>query len=239
MGKWVSRGYCSTDDAEARGVELEFFRKNLSIILANSYQVLATPRYFFCQLGSAWLSVAFWFGGGGKIPLGVLVALWQTGDMVFECPGCHGRLYAVGICGSVLSGCGSAWGTCANCRQSDIRSPEVATSILAVGNMLQIHRNEPVIERGKQPRFDWTEGLVGESTPDRVVVPTVEAVDLHTLVEELTGTSRASDRAIQPTSAEDARSTALSPSDRPRGFTSPLRIERQSRRLVPDRRIRP
>jgi hypothetical protein len=228
MGKWVSRGYGPTGDAEARRVEDEFFQAHVSVILANSDRILANPRYFFCQLGSAWLSVAFWFGGGGKIPLGVLVALWQRGEMVFDCPRCQGQFYAVGISGSILSGCGRVWGCCANCR-SYVRSLDAATSILAVGNMLRVHRNEAVIERGGQPRFDWAQGLVGESTPDRVIVPAIEGVDLKTLVEELTGTSRASERAIQPTLAGEVAPGAVDLTDRPRGFTSPLRIEKQSR----------
>jgi hypothetical protein len=39
--------------------------------------------------------------------------------------------------------------------------------MMAVGELLRTHRNEPVIEKGTHPVFDWNEGLKGESTPDR------------------------------------------------------------------------
>jgi hypothetical protein len=58
-------------------------------------------------------------------------------------------------------------------------------SILAIGTQLETYRNEPVITDGEQPRFDWKEGLVGESTSARVIAPATEPAGLRTLILEL------------------------------------------------------
>jgi hypothetical protein len=56
---------------------------------------------------------------------------------------------------------------------------------LAVARLLPLYKNEPIIEYGKRPRFDWKDGLIGETTPDRVLVPAVEPVDLTALLAKL------------------------------------------------------
>jgi hypothetical protein len=189
VSRWVFYSYGPQNDPEAIRVRQEedaLLRRHLRLILANADRVLETPRYFFCQLRTAFMSSLWVFGGGGPIPLGVLLLLWKSGEMIFECRGCRGRLYAVGISASILSGCGGAWGLCLDCnQQQDTRRDHMGETILAVGPLLRTYRNEPVIEKGKQPRFDWKYGLVGESTHDRVIVPAVEPVDLRTLIEEL------------------------------------------------------
>ena len=197
MGKWGTYGYGpgSGNDPEnvrARLEESRLFRESLPVILANADRILATPRYFFCQLDSAYMSSLWWFRGGGPIPLGVLLLLWRKGKMIFECPDCRGLLHAVGISGSMLSGCGSAWGPCLDCGEEKFARGQMGDTMLAVGPMLSEYRNEPVVQRGKRPSFDWKDGLVGEYTPDRVIVPAIEAAPLHVLVSELTGSSLAS-----------------------------------------------
>ncbi|HEY6930616.1 MAG TPA: hypothetical protein VJA66_13135 [Thermoanaerobaculia bacterium] len=189
MSKWVSYGYRVSDDLEARQareIEEELLREHLPLILASSERILETPRFFYCQLADAWLS-SMWLYGGGPIPLGVLLLLWEAGEMQFECPSCGGPLYAIGVSGSALSGSGSAWGICAKCRTAQSHRGPCGRSVHAGGRMLPRYRNEPIIQKGKHPRFDWKDGLTGESTPDRVIVPAVEAVDLWELICALTG----------------------------------------------------
>ena len=190
MSRFVSYGYSPPNDPEdrvAREVEEALLCEYLPLILANSERILETPRYFFCQISAAWLS-SIWVYGGGPIPLGVLLLLWDAGEMRFECPSCGSSLYAIGVAGSILSGSGSAWGVCAGCRTAQrVTKYRFGRPISAVGKLLPRYRNEPIIEKGKQPRFDWKDGLTGESTPDRVLVPAVEAVDLWELICELTG----------------------------------------------------
>ena len=45
--------------------------------------------------------------------------------------------------------------------------------------------NEAVIEKGKRPKFSWSKGLEGETTPDKVIKAKVEAVTLAQLIKEL------------------------------------------------------
>lgn len=185
MSRWASYGYAPVGDPNARHVEDWFLVEHFPTVHANIDRIVETPRYFFCQLRSAWLSAPFVFGGGGPIPLGVLALLWRVGEMIYDCPICGERFFAVGACGSVLSGCGSVWGVCLHCRKRRFSRRQCGSSIIAVGELLAVHRNEAVIAKGKQPRFDWAEGLMGESSPDRVIVPAITALDLERLVREI------------------------------------------------------
>ncbi len=45
--------------------------------------------------------------------------------------------------------------------------------------------NNEIIEKGERPKFSWSKGLVGETTPDKVIKAKVEAVSLTELVKEL------------------------------------------------------
>ncbi len=189
MSKWTSCGEDPPNDLEAiraRRKDHDLLQQHLPVILANSDRVLEAPRYFFCQPRTAYMSSLWIFGGGGPIPIGVLLLLWKALKMIFVCPACGGKVYAVGISGSVLSSCGSIWGPCLNCNQGQhLRRDRLGETILAIGPLLRNHRNEPVIEKGERPRFDWKEGVVGESTPARVIIPAVEPVNLETLVTQI------------------------------------------------------
>jgi hypothetical protein len=189
MSKWVSCGFEPVVDMRAREVEDQLIREKLPLIISNSGRILSTPRYFFCQPLSAFLSCPYVFGGGETIPLGVLVLLWRAGKMKFDCPACGALAYGFGVGGSVLSGSGSVRGICIGCRQWRCDRRNVAESILAAGPLIASIRNEPLVEKGKRPRFDWTAGLVGKTTPDRVIVPVVEPVVLEGLIQEVTGSS--------------------------------------------------
>ena len=97
---------------------------------------------------------------------------------------------------------------------------------LRVRGVLGQYTNQPVIERGKQPRFDWKEGLVGESTPDQVMVPAVEPVDLLSLVRELTDVlSEESDQAFAP--ANQPAVLSRLEGRRSGGITFPLLLEKK------------
>ena len=219
MSRWISHGYSTPDDSEARQareVEEALLCEYLPVIVENADRILETPAHFYRRLASAWLS-SMWFYAGGLIPLGVLLMLWEAGEMRFECPLCEGTLYAVGACGSILSGAGSAWGVCDRCRASRIVRPStMARTIVAVGGLLPCYRNLPLVEKGTQPRFDWKDGLKGEFTPDRVLVPAVEALDLWELICELAGIN-----------VGDYRRTPRSTGSMPRGLMEPITLEKR------------
>jgi hypothetical protein len=183
MAKFVSYAYRPQGDAESRRKEMEILRRGSPLILRNLDRILRTPRFFFCQLQSAY-SWTFWFGPSGPIPLGVLVSLWENGKMIYGFPQCGGRLYAIGVGGSF--GGGDVWGLCADCGYNGkFSSASWNEGFFAVAQLLPLYKNEPVIEYGKRPRFDWKYGLVGETTPDKVLVPAVEPVVLPALLAEL------------------------------------------------------
>ena len=181
-----SYSFNPTDDPktrQVRGVENDLLRQHLSVILANADQVLDTPRYFFCQPTMAFMSSLWLFGGGGPIALGVLIVLWEEGRLPYDCPSCGFRFHAVGLSGSAFQEVGTVWGFCCGCGQSQrVRFAPCHADMMAIGNSLRICRNEPLIEKGSQPRFDWKKGITGESTPDKVIIPAVEPVDLRTLI---------------------------------------------------------
>jgi hypothetical protein len=105
--------------------------------------------------------------------------------MIYDCPECGGRLHAVGVGGS-FSG-GDVWGLCADCSYKGEFgcSPGWHEGFFAVARLLPLYKNESIIECGKRPRFDWQYGLVGETTPDKVLVAAIEPVDLPSLLDEL------------------------------------------------------
>lgn len=108
--------------------------------------------------------------------------------MIFECPECQGRLHAVGMCGSILSGRGSVWGPCLDCgKEQKLRLGGIGKTIEEIDSLLKVCRNQDVVRPGKRPRFDWKDGLVGESTPDTFVIPAVEAAPLSVLIAEIGG----------------------------------------------------
>jgi hypothetical protein len=158
MAKLVSYAYRPQGDAKSRRKEMEILRRGFPLILRNLGRILMTPRFFFCQLQSAY-SWTFWFGPGGPIPLGILVLLWEDGKMIHGCPECGGRFHAVGVGGS-FSG-GSVWGLCADCGYvGKFSSRSWLQGFLAVARLLPLYKNEPIIENGKRPRFDWKDGPV-------------------------------------------------------------------------------
>jgi hypothetical protein len=231
MAKWVSYGYFPEQDPEARRaqeIEDELLRGHFAVILENLDLILETPRYFFCQLRSAWFS-CLWVYGGGPIPLGVLALLWDEGKMLYACPSCGFGLHAVGLTGSALTGIRSAWGFCTGCSQRQtLRFPSGHDDLLAVGKLVGIHRNEPIIEKGTHPVFDWKDSLKGEFTPDKVIVPAVEAVDFRTLIVELRG-SELKDGGEEGELLRDSEPMKHAPQPIPRGFTHPIRLEKKRR----------
>ncbi|MFY9550344.1 MAG: hypothetical protein WAU32_04275 [Thermoanaerobaculia bacterium] len=230
MSKWVSYGYGPQSDPESIRARLEedgLLREYLPLILSNADLILGTPRYFFCQLWTAYMSSLWVFRGGGPIPLGVLIGLWGEGKLLYDCPSCGLRLHVTGLRGSALQKFGAVWGYCAGCGWQKVSPAPCHDDMMAIGSMLRFHRNEPVIEKGKQPRFDWKEGLVGEYTPDRVIVPAVEPSDLRSLIVDLSGSKLdrvSEDGQVSPDSGSEKRLA------RPmrRGFAYPIPLAKKS-----------
>ena len=100
------------------------------------------------------------------------------------------------------------------------------SDMMELGSLLRTYRNKPLIARGKQPGFDWKDGLVGESTPDRVIVPSVEPVGLRTLIMELGGCED-EDLSGDVLLSRKPGATVLRPQPIRRGFTFPIPLEKK------------
>lgn len=94
--------------------ENKLFCENLRLIIESFDTILKREEFFFCEFGSAFLSMAY-IAKGGPIPLGVLISLWQDGDFIDKCSHCGGEVYIIGAGGSPLSGGHSFWGYCGQC----------------------------------------------------------------------------------------------------------------------------
>jgi hypothetical protein len=170
--------------AETKEAESKLFAENLGLILDKAQVIIDTPRYFFCTFDSAFISVMFVHGG--MIPLGVLSLLWQKGNLRAACRHCGGEVYIYGTGGSPLSGSHSAWGCCLACGKYNRVQVEHFSEIWApLAEAIRDNPNEAVIEKGKRPKFSWSKGLEGETTPDKVIKAKVEAVTLAQLIKEL------------------------------------------------------
>ncbi len=184
MAKFVSYAYSPGASSYSRAAEMALLRREFPLIIRNLEHILRTPRFFFCLLKSAYVSTPWLFGGGGPAPFGVLAILWEDGSLLYQCPKCAGHFYALGAAGG-FSG-GRVWGICTDCRKgSEFDVENWPFPLVAIGRLLALYRNEPIIETGEQPRFDWKDGLKGATTPDRIILPAVGTVDLGSLLTEL------------------------------------------------------
>lgn len=186
MSKTVSfPGYGpGKDKSEERREEGALLYEHLQLILDHTDEILGTERYFYCYPGNAFLSLAYL--GGGQIPLGALLLLWRDGEMLDACEECGGVVHIIGAGGSPLSGSHSWWGGCPRCGERRTGHRERFSTLWPPAfKMIRKYKNEPVIKRGKRPKFSWSKGLVGERTPDEVIKPRIEGVSVATLVREL------------------------------------------------------
>ena len=187
MTKIVSYGYTPDSPAEERIGETEVLCQNFEVILKNFSIILENERYFFCEIGTAFLSIPY-IGPGGQIPLGVLVLLSQKGDIIKKCPDCGGKAYILGAGGSPLSGTHSWWGICPKCgkTKSQRGGSGFSSIFMPINEMLKKYPNKSIIKKGKRQYFTWKDGLTGEATPDIIIKEKIQGADIKTLIKELT-----------------------------------------------------
>ncbi len=179
MTKIVSLGYMPTHEDEARAEELKSFHRNFYVILENFDKILENEKYFFCELPDGFLSMPY-VGSDGPIKLGILVMLWQQGQLIRKCDDCDGEVYIRGAGGSPLSGSYKCWGLCSGCLKDKCFSGESGFSSIW----------KPIRELMKKfPSFTskagFMGGLSGETTPDVNVSEKNQAADIATLISDL------------------------------------------------------
>jgi len=184
MSNLVSHGYIPKDDC--RAAETFLFCANFQLILKNFDRILKNEKYFFCEFGDAFLSMPY-IGPDGPISIGILLMLWQRGDLIEVCPECGGDVYIRGAGGSPLSGTHTYWGSCVKCRKNKVFHGESGFASIwnPIRELLKKYPNKTVIKEGKRKYFSWRDGLAGETTPDEIIKERVQAVELETLINEL------------------------------------------------------
>lgn len=187
MGKIHVYGYGTAPGEQIRpDGRFDLLMEHLPLVLANAERILSKKEYFFCvDTSLAFLSIAY--GTGGPIPLGVLVQLWQAGELIKQCPECDGKLYVLGCGGSPLSGTHSWWGFCPECKKRIHRSNEgkFRDLYVPIQDLLWEYPNETTIEKGERKKFSWGKGLVGKETPDVVIKAAIEGIALEELIRIL------------------------------------------------------
>ena len=182
MSKKTETSYLSPEDAARRQEEKDLIVQNFRLIYENAELIINTPEYFFCELETARLGL--FYIGGGKLPLGVLLLLWKEGKFKDKCSVCGHDVYVCAASGSPLSGSFTWWGVCENCAQP-IYFKRSGFRWTPVYEKMKEYKNEAIIEKGQEPIFSWSQGVVGEHTPDRIIKPKISGISLKDLIEIL------------------------------------------------------
>jgi hypothetical protein len=169
--------------------EAEILARNLDLVLENSGRILDKPEWFQCRLESAYL--AYW--GGGDIPLGALLLLWQEGKMLAVCEKCGSKVHLLGLGSTPFGSKQGCWGICRGCgewfngRPRDIGADFFHANAGAVRLLLKRFRNEYIEEREEDGRiFTWA-GLKDVRKKVKARLRKVEPTALEQLVVELGG----------------------------------------------------
>lgn len=102
------------EDAAQRKLLLQSF----GLLREHADEIINTPAYSFCTLRV--VRLALFYIGGGKVPLGALLQLWQEGKLIETCPVCAGEIYLFSAGGSPLSGMNAWSGICPSCNRAHV-----------------------------------------------------------------------------------------------------------------------
>lgn len=86
-----------------------------NILFEHLDEIQKDPELSELRLLDAWAGSAYI--GKFDVNFGQIVSLWESGKWTGKCKKCGGTVYITNCSGSVLSGGGSAWGFCAECRK--------------------------------------------------------------------------------------------------------------------------
>ncbi|PTN39108.1 hypothetical protein [Desulfonatronum sp. SC1] len=148
--------------AQKRERELELIREHLGLFIENTDFILSRPEYFNITSDAAYLGLMVGFYW--RIPLGVLLMLWQEQKMIATCPKCQGKVYVLSAHGSSGSGVNKFTGICIKCtsiiRGSLASFPEFWHVLLRMREKYPPRKPQLPV---RTKRFSWVEGIVDES----------------------------------------------------------------------------
>lgn len=91
----------------------------LPLLYKNFDLILNDPTLYFIPINNTYVGAAYFGMVKGELVLGEILKLWKDGDWVGKCHNCGNEtayIFAAG--GSPLSGSGSGWGVCSNCKKT-------------------------------------------------------------------------------------------------------------------------
>jgi hypothetical protein len=93
----------------------------------------------------------------------------------------------VGCGGSPLSGANRWSGYCAACKTivSGQKASDFSALWTPINELIKEYPNQDIIRPGKKAKFSWSTGTIGEDTPDEVIKPKVQGLDLADLVQRI------------------------------------------------------
>ena len=166
---------------------MQLFRDNLELILANSELILKTPEFFYIR--HAWSLVGGAYVGAKYIPIGVLIKLWKNGEWLGECEKCGEETYIYRAGGSPLSGSHYIKAVCITCKEfvDQKKSSGLALLLKPALDLCNAFTQKRKILRTKGPVFSWSKGLVGERehAQDKVLRDVVQPVELEVMIKSL------------------------------------------------------
>jgi len=185
-----SRGFAPEKASKPSTVnEFQLLAENLNLLLEHEEEIMSQPRYFYCEMEDAFLSMPY-ISGDGLIPLGVLMLLWRGEVLKDVCSDCGGEVYIVGTGGSPLSGNHSWWGCCRQCgKRQKGHKPTFRELWNPIRDALLRFRLEPAKEPAGSFKLPWKaaeEKADGGSLGNRMMEE-FQPVDLSTLIRELKG----------------------------------------------------
>ena len=173
----------STSEIDA---DFNLFITHFKLILENEKIIINTPKYFYILHKR--IHVGTTITGTAYIPIGVLLLLWKTGNLLCSCPACGAKSYIIQAGGSALSGSHSYSAICAECSRCFCsRAGSFSEIYFPIFAKLKEFPNTQTISIKRTQKFSWSGGLVGQPTPDEIIEDGIHPIDLKDLVETLKG----------------------------------------------------
>lgn len=157
--------------------------ENLQMIIDNTPHIIKHKKYFYTQFSSAVIGTTI--HGEEFIPLGILLLLWQDGNLKDTCPHCGGTVYIIGAGGSPLSGSHKWYGCCAKCRERITGSSIFSNIWRPAVELKNKFLNRRIIKRYNLKSENWFQKLQEKRRPDEILKEKIEGSTVEELIDFL------------------------------------------------------
>jgi len=120
------------------------------------------------------------------MPLGVLLLLWEAGQLKDICPHCSGNVFIIGAGGSALSGTNLWYGFCVKCKQRVTGRNSSFSRIWGPAFEIESkYPNRRIIKRYNLKSDKWFDKLKEKRKPDEIIKDKIEASTIGDLISFL------------------------------------------------------